>query len=352
MNEFGWKISPDTWGLAFPAGLASTKGLFQLASLESRYYVWALHSNTFGQWRHQRTLLLPIVSGRINLCFLQCFPPPAAGPVRSRELCKGTKGLSIEQGSNCGFLLSKRLLISDAEPCKTPFRKRRKSDIVLLKQRRGRRGRRESQTPLLKWTCADVFKAPHGRDVGSQLPAGLIGDLALNLLPWICCCSAASLGGGSKYLQQVAGPVSHAPHLVPPVLGVFANPGVLGRQWDGVWYWRTPAVAVIQVDLWCVLAQRGWLQDTCVLFAELWARVSTDSLSQEAAEDQQRSLEWVMLWCQEHVCSFFQWWWATHGFASAKQTEVALSSLRVAVLPADPVSTLEAWHTVPFRIGL
>lgn len=137
LNEWVWlEDKPGHLRSCIPSQAGEHQGLFQQALLESRYYEWALHSNTFGQWRHQRTLLLPIVSSRINPCFLQRFPPPAAGPAQSGELCRGTKGLSIEQGSNCGFLLSKRLLISDAEPCKTRFRKWRKSDIVLLKQRR------------------------------------------------------------------------------------------------------------------------------------------------------------------------------------------------------------------------
>jgi len=59
---------------------------------------------------------------------------------------------------------------------------------------RGRR-RRESQALLLKRTWADVFKALHCRVLGLQLPAGLMGALALNLFvsPG---CATSHRGGG------------------------------------------------------------------------------------------------------------------------------------------------------------
>lgn len=77
---------------------------------------------------------------------------------------------------------------------------------------RGRR-RRECQALPLKRTRAGVSKAPHSRDLGSQLPAGLTGALVLNFFAgpgW-----AALLGGGFKYLQPAMGPGSHARCLVP-----------------------------------------------------------------------------------------------------------------------------------------
>lgn len=179
MNESGWKISLDTWGLAFRAGLASTKGLFQQASLESRYYVWALHSNTFGQWRHQRTLLLPIVSGRINPCFLQCFPPP----VQSRELCRGTKGLSIEQGSNCGFLLSKQLLISDAEsPARPPFGNRERATLCCWRE-----GEREVEGipgPVPETNLGWCFQSSLWWRFRSPAPSGTGGNFCLKSFCW------------------------------------------------------------------------------------------------------------------------------------------------------------------------
>lgn len=75
--------------------------------------------------------------------------------------------------------------------------------------------RRESQAPLLKQTWADVFRAPHSRILGPQLPAGLMGALTRNLSAGPGC--AASLRGESKYLQLTVAPAGWAPQLIPCV---------------------------------------------------------------------------------------------------------------------------------------
>ena len=176
--------------------------------------MWALHSNTFGQWRHQRTLLLPIVSSRINPCFLQRFPPPAVGPLQSGELCKGTKGLSIEQGSNCGFLLSKRLLISDAEsPARPPFGNRERATLCCWSK-----GEREEEEgipgPAPETNLGWCFQSSPLQSFRSPTPSRIDGSSCPKSFcqSWLC---NVSQRGGSNYLQLVVGPASHAPHVVP-----------------------------------------------------------------------------------------------------------------------------------------
>lgn len=96
---------------------------------------------------------------------------------------------------------------SPARPLSETEKGRRVAEV----KERGRR--RESQAPLLKQTWADVFRAPHSRILGPQLPAGLMEALTRNLSAGPGC--AASLRGESKYLQLTVALLAGHPNSSP-----------------------------------------------------------------------------------------------------------------------------------------
>lgn len=163
---------------------------------------------------------------------------PAAFPSAGREANAECRALRRHKRSlnRAGVKLRvpppKRPLISDAEPCTTPFGNGERATLCCWREG-GREGGGGNPSPAPETNLGWYFQSFLRQIFRSTAPSGANGSSHPKSLCWSWLCT--SLRGESKCLQLTVGPAGWAPQLIPSLSqGEFPGPGALRRQWDGL----------------------------------------------------------------------------------------------------------------------